>query len=154
MSLSVGDQAPDVDVVASNGTRLSLRELKGKKNVVIYFYPKDFTLVCTKETCGFRDMYGELRDGDTEVIGVSFDDNETHEKFAKEYKVPFPLVADTEKSLAKAFGALSFFRNLVGRPSRVTYLIDKQGKVAGVYKAELSADTHLDGVKAGLKRLT
>ena len=67
MSLSVGDQAPDFDVVASNGTRLSLRELKGKKNVVIYFYPKDFTLVCTKETCGFRDMYGELRDGDTQA---------------------------------------------------------------------------------------
>ncbi|CAN5500035.1 peroxiredoxin [soil metagenome] len=152
-SLRVGDTAPDFDVVASNGTRLSLRELKGKKNVVIYFYPKDFTLVCTRETCGFRDMYGELRDADTEVIGVSFDDNETHEKFAKEYKVPFPLVADTNKDLAKAFGALSFFRNIIGRASRVTYLIDKTGTVAGVYKAELSANAHLDGVKKGLEGL-
>lgn len=151
--LRLGDSAPDFDVVASNGTRLSLRELRGKKNVVLYFYPKDFTLVCTRETCGFRDMYGELRDADTEVIGVSFDDNETHEKFAKEYKVPFPLVADVNKDLAKAYGALSFFRNLIGRPSRVTFLIDKKGTIRGVYKAELSASTHVDGVKEGLRRL-
>ncbi len=155
--LRVGDPAPDFDVVASNGTRLSLRELRGQKNVVLYFYPKDFTLICTRETCGFRDMYGELRDGATEVIGVSFDDNETHERFAKEYKVPFPLVADVNKDLAKAYGALSFFRRLlpgfVRRPSRVTFLIDKQGTIRGVYKAELSADTHLDGVKEGLARL-
>jgi peroxiredoxin Q/BCP len=151
--LRVGDTAPDFDVVASNGTRLSLRELRGKKNVVLYFYPKDFTLVCTRETCGFRDMYGELRDGDTEVIGVSFDDNATHERFAAEYRVPFPLVADVNRDLASAYGALSFFRNLIGRPSRVTFLIDKNGRVAGIYRAELRASTHLDGVKAGLAKL-
>lgn len=154
MALKPGDSAPDFDVVASNGTRVALRELRGKKNVVLYFYPKDFTLVCTRETCGFRDMYADLQGKDTEVVGVSYDDNETHERFAKEHDVPFALVADTEHTLATAYGAVSFFRSLLSAPSRVTFLIDKQGKIAGIYKAELSAATHVEGVKEGLARLT
>lgn len=153
MALKIGDSAPDFDVVASNGTRLALRELHGNKNVVLYFYPKDFTSVCTKETCGFRDMYADLQGKDTEVIGVSFDDNETHERFAKENNVPFALVADTDRSLAAAYGATSFFRGLLNVSTRVTFLIDKQGKIAGIYKAELSATTHVEGVRDGLARL-
>lgn len=152
-TLRVGDSAPDFDVVASNGTRLSLRELRGQKNVVLYFYPKDFTAVCTRETCGFRDMYADLQGKDTEVVGVSFDDNETHQRFAKEHDVPFALVADTERTLAATYGATTFFTALFSRPSRVTFLIDKQGKIAGIYKAELSASTHVEGVKEGLARL-
>jgi peroxiredoxin Q/BCP len=154
MALKIGDSAPDFNVVASNGKRLALRELRGSKNVVLYFYPKDFTAVCTRETCGFRDMYADLQGKDTEVIGVSFDDNETHERFAKEHNVPFALVADTERTLATAYGAVSFFRSLLNAPTRVTFLIDKEGKIAGIYKAELSASTHVEGVKEGLARLS
>jgi len=153
MALKIGDSAPDFDVVASNGTRVALRELRGKKNVVLYFYPKDFTTVCTRETCGFRDMYADLQGKDTEIVGVSYDDNETHERFAKEHGVTFALVADTDRALATAYGATSFFRGLLNAPTRVTFLIDKQGNVAGIYKAELSAKTHVEGVREGLARL-
>ena len=85
MSLRVGQKAPDFNVVSSSGKALKLRDFAGKKNVVLYFYPADFTLVCTKETCGFRDMYADLESKDTEVIGVSVDSDASHEKFAKEH---------------------------------------------------------------------
>src|SRR5688572_7062933 len=100
MALRVGQKAPDFDVVSSAGQRVRLADFVGKKNVVLYFYPGDFTPVCTRETCGFRDTYAELAGKDTEVIGVSVDSDETHQKFAKKYEVPFALVSDPERSLA------------------------------------------------------
>jgi thioredoxin-dependent peroxiredoxin len=93
MALRVGQKAPDFDVESSKGERLKLRELAGK-NVVLYFYPGDFTPVCTKETCGFRDAMGELESKDPIVIGVSVDPDETHRKFAAKYEIPFSLVSD------------------------------------------------------------
>src|SRR5260370_40631868 len=106
MSLAVGDPAPDFDVASSDGRRFKLEDFRGKKNLVLYFYPRDFTLVCTQEVCGFRDMYEELVGHDTEVIGVSVDDDSSHKGFAKKHNVSFPLVADTEKGLAKKYGAV------------------------------------------------
>ena len=87
MTLASEHQAPDFDVISSDGRALKSADFRGKKNVVLYFYPQDFTAVCTRETCGFRDMYEDLKSQDTEVIGVSFDDDESHEKFRKEYNV-------------------------------------------------------------------
>src|SRR5262245_9920744 len=153
MSLKVGDQAPPFDVKASDGRRVALADLVGKKNVVLYFYPKDFTMVCTAEACGFRDMYDDLVADDTEVIGVSVQDDESHGKFAARYRVPFPLVADIDKSLAKLYEAVGGVRSLFGVTKRVTYVIDKQGKIAGVFDSELRAGVHLDGVKDTIKRL-
>jgi thioredoxin-dependent peroxiredoxin len=152
--LKVGDQAPPFDVKSSDGRELKLTDFRGKRNVVLYFYPRDFTRVCTAQVCGFRDMYDELVGKDTEVIGVSLDSGSSHTKFAEQYKVPFPLVADEDKSLAKAYGVIGALRGLLGLVKRVTYIIDKQGKIAGVFHAELSADTHFDGVKQTLAKLT
>jgi thioredoxin-dependent peroxiredoxin len=153
--LAVGDLAPDFDVVAHDGRRLKLSDYREKKNVVLYFYPKDFTLVCTREACGFRDMYDELLSKETEVIGVSVDDNASHEKFAQKHGVPFPLVADTEKKLAKSYGAVSKLRDLLGgATARVTYIIDKQGKIAGVFTSDILASQHLNGVKKTVAGLT
>jgi peroxiredoxin Q/BCP len=154
MPLAPGDKAPDFEVTSSDGKPLRLADFVGNKNVVLYFYPRDFTMVCTRETCGFRDMYEQLATQDTEVIGVSFDDDETHESFRKEHHVPFPLVADTNHALAEAYGATaSVIGKLLGRASRITYLIDKSGRIAGVFKAELSAKTHLDGIREAIARL-
>ncbi|MFO0737362.1 MAG: peroxiredoxin [Labilithrix sp.] len=153
MTLAVGQKAPDFDVTSSSGKRLVLSEMVGKKNVVLYFYPGDFTMVCTRETCGFRDAFEELASKDTEVIGISVDSNDSHERFAKEYNVPFALVSDEKKDLAKRYEATSLFSNLIGRVSRVTYVIDKKGEIAGVFKAELSASTHVDGVRDLIKKL-
>jgi peroxiredoxin Q/BCP len=146
--LAIGDAAPDFEVVAHDGRRLKLSDYRGKKNVVLYFYPRDFTLVCTKEACGFRDMYDELLSKETEVIGVSIDDDASHEKFAQKHGVQFPLVADADKKLARAYGAASKLRDLLGgTTARITYVIDKQGKIAAKYTSEILASQHLNGVK-------
>lgn len=151
--LKVGDQAPPFDAATSEGKRVTLAEYKGKKNVVLFFYPRDFTRVCTAEVCGFRDMYEDLAGKDTEVIGVSLDSAESHQRFAQENKVPYPLVADTDKSLAKAYGAVGMLRGIIGLAKRITFVIDKGGAIAGVFEGELNADTHLNGVRETLGRL-
>ena len=149
----VGDTAPEFSG-ESDGGKISLADYRGKKNVVLYFYPGDFTLVCTREACGFRDMYEDLKGADTEVIGVSTDSNESHKKFIAEYKLPFPLLSDKDKKIAQAYGATNLVTDLLGRVSRVTYVIDKNGKIAAVLKAELSASKHVDGVKEALAKLS
>ncbi len=154
VSLRVGDKAPDFDVVSSAGQALKLAELAGKKNVVLYFYPGDFTPICTKETCGFRDMYSDLASKDTEVIGVSVDSDASHEKFAKEYKLEFALVSDGERELAKKYGATSFLGNILGKLGRKTFVIDKKGRIAGIFEGELSAAKHVDGVKGLIAKLS
>ncbi len=150
----VGDRAPDFDVVSSAGKRLKLAELVGKKNVVLYFYPADFTPVCTRETCGFRDAYAELSSQDTEVIGVSVDSDDTHRKFAEKYGIEFSLVSDETKSLARAYGATSLIRDLFGKTGRVTFVIDKTGTIAGVFRSELDAKKHVDGARELIQKLT
>ena len=88
--------APSFELTASDGRKISSEGLRGQKNLVLYFYPADFTPVCTKETCGFRDAYQELSGQDTEVVGVSVDSTESHARFAEKYNVPFPLVSDED----------------------------------------------------------
>ena len=153
MALRVGQKAPEFDVKASSGKQLKLSDLHGKKNVVLYFYPADFTMVCTKETCGFRDAYADLATQDTEVIGISVDSDESHEKFAKEYSVPFALVSDADKALARSYDATSFLGGLFGRIARVTYVIDKKSMIVGVFASELNASKHVDGVKNLIAKL-
>ena len=156
MALSIGTEAPDFEVVARQAgapRRIKLSELRGQKNVVLYFYPRDFTPICTKEACGFRDMYEELLGQGTEVIGVSVDDDASHDRFAAQHHVSFPLAADPQRVLARAYGATSWLRELTGGTSRITYVIDKQGKIAAVLKSELSAKQHLQGARAALAKL-
>lgn len=153
MALRVGQKAPEFEVTTAEGKSLKLSDFVGKKNVVLYFYPADFTLVCTRETCGFRDAYEELSSKDTEVIGVSVDSDESHRKFAAEHKVPFPLVADESFALATKFEATSMLRNLLKKAARITYVIDKKGEIAGVFKSELSAGHHVEGVRELVKKL-
>ena len=153
MPLNVGQKAPDFDVTSSGGKRIKLSELAGKKNVVLYFYPGDFTPVCTKETCGFRDAYEELAGQDTEVIGVSVDSDDSHAKFKEEYGLPFDLVSDKEKEIAKAYKATSFLRDILGKTARITYVIDKKGQIAGVFEGELSANKHVQGARDLIKKL-
>lgn len=153
MALSIGDAAPDFESKTPKGDPFRLSDYRGKKNVVLFFYPGDFTPVCTKEACGFRDMYEELQAADTEVVGVSKDDATSHEKFAKEHDLAFPLLSDPGSKLAKLFGATHPVLDLLGRARRMTFLIDKTGTVRAILKGELQAKKHLDGVKAALAQL-
>jgi len=154
MALRIGQKAPDFDVTSSSGQRLALSDFIGKKNVVLYFYPGDFTLVCTRETCGFRDSYAELASKDTEVIGVSVDSDESHQRFAKEHSVPFALVSDADKKLAQSYEAAGFLSGLIGKTGRVTYVIDKHGYIAGVFDSALRASTHVEGARDLIRKLS
>lgn len=153
MALQVGDEAPSFDVTSSDGKRLRLEEYRGKKVVVLYFYPKDNTRVCTAEACGFRDMYEELMAKDIEIIGVSIDSDASHRGFAEKHRIPFPLVADPEKALARRYGATGGMIGLIGLTKRVTFVIDKNGRIAGVFDSMRDAGAHLDGVKQTVARL-
>jgi len=125
----VGDKAPDFTVAASDGKAVHLQDYVGKGNIVLYFYPKDDTQGCTKEACGIRDSFDEFKGLNAIVFGVSFDSVDSHKKFIEKYKLPFVLLADTDKKVAKMYGAATD-SNAVA--SRVTFVIDKQGKIAFV----------------------
>jgi peroxiredoxin Q/BCP len=145
--LRPGDAAPDFDALDHSGRRVKLSDFHGRMAVVLYFYPKDFTSICTAESCGFRDMYRELASANVEVVGVSLDSVESHRRFAARYELPFSLISDSKKQLTREYGALSTVRSLFGLAKRLTYVIDRTGKVAGVFEGELSAKPHLQGVK-------
>jgi peroxiredoxin Q/BCP len=149
----IGDKAPEFEVMSSDGRRIRLGDYAAKKNVVLYFYPKDFTPVCTAEACGFRDMYEGLVSRDTEVIGVSMDSDASHKDFADKHRVPFPLVSDPDGVLARSYGATSTLMGLMGMTKRITFVIDRQGKIAGVFDSAFRASNHLDGVKNTLAAL-
>jgi peroxiredoxin Q/BCP len=148
----VGDKAPDFSLPASNGKTISLKGLAGKK-VVLYFYPKDDTPGCTKEACGFRDANSELGKLGVQVLGVSAQNIASHEKFVKKYNLNFPLLADTEKVAANAYGAWGE-KVFMGRKTigmiRKTFLIDEKGKIARVWP-KVKAEGHAGEVLAAIK---
>jgi peroxiredoxin Q/BCP len=151
--LKVGQEAPAFEVTSSDGRTIKLADYRGKKSVVLFFYPKDFTKVCTAEVCGFRDMYEDLAGKDVEVIGVSLDSDASHTKFATQHKVPYPLVADKDRSLAKKYEAIGGLGGLLGITKRVTYLIGKDGKVAAVFDGMFDDGVHVGGVREAVGRL-
>jgi thioredoxin-dependent peroxiredoxin len=156
MTLKVGDQAPEFEVVARQAGQdrpLTLRGILADKYLVLYFYPRDFTAVCTREACGFRDAYADLAGVDTEVVGVSVDDAATHDRFAREHGLGFPLVPDPERRLARRYGATSVVRDVLGVAARVTYVIGRDGKIAGVYDSAVRASQHIDGARDTIRRL-
>jgi peroxiredoxin Q/BCP len=132
MEMTVGTAAPDFSLVDQNG---STRTLSGLRNhwVVLYFYPKDDTPGCTKEACQFRDDYSVLKQLGVEILGVSLGSAESHDKFSKKFSLPFPLLADTEGSVAKQYGALWKF-GPIRFARRQTFIIDPQGRIARVYR--------------------
>lgn len=110
-------------------------------------------MVCTREACGFRDAYPDLIQRDTEVIGVSSDSNASHTRFAETHRLPFPLVGDESRALSDKYEAKSFIHALFGRAKRVTYVIDKSGKIAGIFEGELNAASHVEGARTLVGRL-
>jgi peroxiredoxin Q/BCP len=149
MKIRVGDVAPDFEGATADGTRLGLKDFIGKKSVVLYFYPKDDTPGCTKEACSFRDNLQPIRSLGAEIIGVSLDNVDSHKKFAAKYSLSFPLISDKDKRIAKAYGAL---RETGTSTNRVTFLIDREGKIARVFP-KVDVTKHTQEVVAALKEL-
>ncbi len=130
IELKVGDKAPDFTLTDEKGLPKSLKDYLGKKVVVLYFYPKDFTSGCTAEACRFRDDYRLYEEKGAEVIGVSLDTTESHAKFSEKYSLPFPILSDNSKAVAKAYGVLG-----IGgiAAKRVTFIISKEGVITHIF---------------------
>jgi len=128
--LKIGDKAPDFSLLDEQGRPVSLKDYLGKNVVVLYFYPKDFTSGCTTEACSFRDSYKPYREKGAVVIGVSLDSVESHKKFSEKYALPFAILSDNRKEVAKAYGVLGI-GGLVAK--RVTFIIDKDGTIARIF---------------------
>jgi peroxiredoxin Q/BCP len=134
MSLTVGTKAPNFTAKDQDGKSVSLSEFKGKK-VVLYFYPKDMTPGCTAEACSLRDNYNVLIKAGYEVLGISSDDEKMHKKFIEKEKLPFRLLADTDKAVHHLYGTW-VEKSMYGRKymgtARITYIIDEVGKIAEI----------------------
>lgn len=150
MKPKAGDTAPDFEGSVSDGTRVRLKDYLGKKNVVLYFYPKDDTKGCTVEACSFRDKLQSIRALWTEVLGVSVDTVESHKKFAEKNGLTFPLVSDHDKRISKTYGVLSEDGSSA---ERMTFIIDKEGKIARIF-TNVDVTKHTHEVVDALKQLT
>jgi len=134
--LKEGSTAPAFKTKDANGETVSLKDLRGQK-VVLYFYPKDDTPGCTKEACSFRDAFSQYKKKGIAVLGVSPDNEASHQKFVTKYKLPFTLLADTDKSIAEAYGVWGE-KKFMGRTymgvHRTTFLIDEKGKIKKIFE--------------------
>lgn len=145
--LAVGVKAPDFQALDQNGQTVRLSDYRGRW-VVLFFYPKDNTPICTREACGFRDAYDEFLDIGAVVLGVSSDPPESHARFAEKYRLAFPLLTD-DGSLSRLFGV----RKLLGiLPRRVTFVIDPEGTVAMVFSADMFATAHVKRAMQAIRR--
>lgn len=133
-ALNQGDKAPSFTAKDQNGNTVTLAQFKGKK-VVLYFYPKDSTPGCTAEACDFRDNYQGLAAKGIEVLGVSIDDEKSHQKFIAKYELPFTLLADTDKAIVEAYGVWAE-KSMYGKKymgtNRTTFIIDEEGTIAHI----------------------
>lgn len=134
--LKEGQKAPEFTAADQDGNTVSLGQFAGKK-VVLYFYPKDDTPGCTAEACDFRDNYQGLKAKDIIVLGVSVDDEKSHQKFAAKHSLPFTLLADTDKKIVEAYGVWGE-KNMYGKKymgtNRTTFVIDENGVIAHIIK--------------------
>ena len=140
-SVKVGEKAPDFSLPSQSGETVKLSNFRGNKVVVLYFYPKDDTPGCTKESSAFRDSYEVFQENGAEVIGISSDSIDSHQKFANKYNLPFTLLSDTKNEVRKLFGVPS---TLFVLPGRVTYIIDKEGIVKHIFDSQLDFQGHVD----------
>ena len=145
--LNIGDKAPDFSGVDEKGNKISLKDFKGKK-IVLYFYPKDNTTGCTAEACDFRDNYSRIKRKGVVLLGVSPDSEKSHQKFIEKYDLPFPLIADTEKTIANAYGVWQE-KSMYGRKYmgivRSTFIIDEKGKIQAIFP-KVKVAGHVDEI--------
>ena len=149
-AVEVGDPAPDFTLPTQDGSPLRLSDLLKERCVVLFFYPADFTSVCTAEACAFRDSYEVFREAGAEVIGISSDKVDSHQKFAQQHKLPFRLVSDESGKVRQLFGVP---KALFVLPGRTTYVIDRKGVVRDVFSAQLASAGHVEKALQVVKSL-
>ncbi len=131
---------PDFSVAATGGQTVSLKDCRGK-NLVVYFYPKDGTPGCTKEACGLRDTYTDYQAANIAILGISFDDAESHRQFRAEHNLPFALLSDADKTVAEAYGTKGRYPLAIRR----SFLIDEEGRIVSII-SDVDVTTHSQDV--------
>lgn len=150
--LQPGQQAPEFELPNNDGDLVKLSDFKGKKNVVLFFYPQDFTAGCTAEACSFRDNYEDFTDAGAEVIGISSDDVISHRNFASRYRLPFILLSDKGGKVKSKYGVKDGLLGLL--PGRVTFVIDKKGTVIKSFESQVNPLKHISESLEALKHAT
>ena len=141
MKLKVGDVAPDFSLPSNRGVDVALSSFRGERNVVLYFYPRDGSPGCTQQACSFRDSYEVFKRLGAEVVGVSGDDVESHEKFAAEHILQYILLSDKGDKVRKLYGASGALGLM---PGRVTFVIDKEGVIRHIFTSQIQPEKHID----------
>jgi peroxiredoxin Q/BCP len=149
--IKVGSTIPSFSLPDQNGNVFNIDSVLGKKNLVIYFYPKDDSPGCTKQACTFRDQFEVFTDADAMVIGISGQSIKSHKEFADKYNLPFTLLSDEGNEVRKQFGVPANFLGLI--PGRVTYIADKTGRVIYIFNSQTQATQHVDEALRVLKSL-
>ena len=148
-----GNKAPDFTALDQNGKKVKLSSFKGKKNIILYFYPKDMTPGCTTQACDFRDQQKNFKS--TVILGVSIDSQERHQKFIAKYDLPFTLLADVDKKVVQKYGVWQE-KKLYGKTFmgivRSTFIIDKTGTVRKIF-VKVKVKNHMEEVLNALKEL-
>jgi len=140
--IEVGSDVPKFELRDQIGELFNIDSVLGKKNLVIYFYPKDDSPGCTKEACSFRDQFEVFADADAIIIGINAQSVESHLEFAEKHRLNFTLLSDTNNKVRKLFGVPSNLFGLI--PGRVTYVVNKEGKVVYIFDSQLNAEKHVD----------
>lgn len=147
--LDIGDTAPDFTLNDAQGKAVSLSDLLGNGPVLLYFYPMDFTPTCTKQACMVRDVFGELKDAGVQVVGINTVGKGMHGKFSRTFNLPFTLLSDPGRKVAKQYDASAMFGLMT---ERVSYFIDREGKIADREKANFSVKPHKQLIERVLER--
>ncbi|MFT6755385.1 MAG: peroxiredoxin Q/BCP [Urechidicola sp.] len=141
-SIEEGDKAPHFILKNQKGNDFSSKDFIGKKPLVVFFYPKNFTPGCVKEVCSFRDQYQDFQDHGVEVVGISSDSEKSHQNFIKKYNLPFILLSDSKGKVRKQFGIPSKMFGLL--PGRMTFVIDVNGIVQLSFNSQFGAEKHIE----------
>ena len=141
-ALKTGDKIPEFELPNQNGENFSIKSVLGKKNIVLFFYPKDDTPGCTREACYFRDSYEAFADANAEVIGISGQSVESHKNFAHKHNLTYTLLSDSKNRIRKKFGVPADMFGLI--PGRVTYVIDKRGFIIHLFNSQTNLLGHVN----------
>ncbi len=149
--VAAGDPAPDLNIPNQDGEPVTLKQFKGKQ-IVLYFYPKDDTPGCTQESCDFRDSVASIKKAGAVILGVSLDNQASHQKFISKFSLPFPLLSDMEKTVSRAYGVYKE-KSMYGKKywgiERSTFIIDTHGLLKAVFR-KVKVTGHVDEVLAAL----
>ncbi|MCK5710862.1 MAG: peroxiredoxin [Deltaproteobacteria bacterium] len=150
-SVKIGDLAPNFRLLSQTGQTVELKDFIGVSPVVLFFYPKDNTTLCTKEVCHFRDNFEKLKKiSNAEVIGISSDSVDSHKQFSEANNLPFMLLSDPDEEVRELYGVPKTFGII---PGRVTYVIDKQGVIRHIFSSQLNYKRHVNEALSALKSI-